>query len=82
MSRISQDEISLLWNDMEVKSWEELKFLLDRNVENLPESERQELLTAVQELRDEPFPESDTALYYVLTRETNLDPQKIWINDF
>lgn len=81
MAKISQDEIGLLWNDMEDRNWQELKKLLENNVENLDETERQELLTAVVELSDEPFPESVTELFYVLTREANIGPQKIWINE-
>lgn len=80
MSKIAQEE-GLLWNDMEQKSWGDLARLLRNKVENLEEEERMELLMAAEELSDEPFPESELELYFVLNREAHDHPQRIWITD-
>ncbi len=82
MSKVSREDIGLLWNDMQLRCWEELEVLLESHAENIDEGERKDLLIAADELRDEPFPDSEFALFAVLNREVFSSPQKIWIHDF
>ncbi len=77
--KIVQNDINLLWNDMETKSWESLGEILKDKVEDIDEDERLQLMVTVGDLRDEPFPESEVELFTVLTHEVLGDPQKIWI---
>jgi len=81
MTIITQEDISLLWNDMQVRSWEELEVLLLNRREKLGEEKKSTLLEVVRELKDEPFPQSEIELYTVLNLEVSTSPQKIWINE-
>ena len=81
MTIITQEDISLLWNDMQVRSWEELEVLLLNRREKLGEEKKSTLLEVVRELKDEPFPQSEIELYAVLNLEVSTSPQKIWINE-
>ena len=81
MVRILQENVSMLWNDMELHSWEELESVLVNKEEKIPEDESTLLLETIRELKDEPFPESDVELFSVLKRELGGSQQKVWINE-
>ena len=66
---------------MEFHSWEELEGLVRQGREKIDQEEKNSILEAVFELKDEPFPESDTELFWVINRELSGDAQKVWIND-